>query len=983
MMMAEEANGTASATSDTVDDIPVSPTTKTAIAVGLPQSSALESLSMRADPDAQATVTDYLDFTEYLPADVNRSLTLIGKLDQAYIDASAQVHELTTTWGKLPSLPANQRPAPAELRADISRNLSQAVNSRISSHAEAQRMSEYVNRHVNRAKTILAKLQHMRDNYPTEEQKSPVQTRSPQLTRTPKVSLPLDKDGNRIRRPPRITVPGEVLAPYDVDFNAYTSSSEESSDEEEYMSPTRTTPAPRIKLVKGSKVSKQKVPKPPRPSRQLPNDGLPIPSTSSALAKLKPPPDDAVLGGPDLPWLQLTPYELAKLRKRMKKNAVWNPSDTMIARELKSVGRGVEAYKEAQQKAKDEGKPFDAPLPTLVTDGSGVQHPPVGAISTEALGAEEVKLSNRGMKLNEAKKLKREQMAKQAADEAEESARRMKALAGSILWNHEGSPSVGAGVIEAPNPQPAQTPAPTPAPVQSTSKAQAKKRKRDSVTETAVPEVKTESQENGDSTPAQPVKPPIKRTKTETPVPPPQLTPRPTSVPPAVATPVPPPQIAQSATVQITSATPVPVPVPPTTQTTPQVALQPQPPQPPPAAAAASTPAPAPAPTSAPTPSPAPAPTPASAPAPAPAPAPALVPTQTMSQAGSQATQLTTVLPERPTASPSTSTSPAPPPSTTVPNTTTTTTTTTTTVPTKPPAVTPILPPKTSTTPILPPANHLTKRETRKDAQKNVQPLATNTKQPSTPRQNTPVTTPGPDQPSMNLRRPSSRGQGSSVEPPPTTLAAERPRRTSTARNTPAPEIRQPSKRIKRPAPGVISTSAGGAGSTSAIGKRTAAPRKKQRVKKTTQAEQEPEIEVDDEGNIIDPHEPRYCVCNGVSFGTMIQCDNVDVSKREDSSDSESDSDNVPLSNARSSRSGCKSAATASKSSANKNRKRKRYGSILTKHPTQNCKQEWFHLECVGLTEIPARTTKWYCPDCRVLLNIGGRGEVTSRGVKL
>jgi hypothetical protein len=37
-------------------------------------------------------------------------------------------------------------------------------------------------------------------------------------------------------------------------------------------------------------------------------------------------------------------------------------------------------------------------------------------------------------------------------------------------------------------------------------------------------------------------------------------------------------------------------------------------------------------------------------------------------------------------------------------------------------------------------------------------------------------------------------------------------------------------------------------------------------------------VEVDDEGNVIDPHEERYCLCNRVSFGTMIQCDNGDVS---------------------------------------------------------------------------------------------------------
>lgn len=48
----------------------------------------------------------------------------------------------------------------------------------------------------------------------------------------------------------------------------------------------------------------------------------------------------------------------------------------------------------------------------------------------------------------------------------------------------------------------------------------------------------------------------------------------------------------------------------------------------------------------------------------------------------------------------------------------------------------------------------------------------------------------------------------------------------------------------------------------------------------------------------------------------------------------------------------------------------------------QTCNKEWFHLECVNLDAIPARTTKWYCPECRVLLNIGEKGEVTARGVK-
>jgi len=55
----------------------------------------------------------------------------------------------------------------------------------------------------------------------------------------------------------------------------------------------------------------------------------------------------------------------------------------------------------------------------------------------------------------------------------------------------------------------------------------------------------------------------------------------------------------------------------------------------------------------------------------------------------------------------------------------------------------------------------------------------------------------------------------------------------------------------------------------------------------------------------IDPNEPTYCLCNRVSFGEMVGCDNPD------------------------------------------------------------CKIEWFHFECVGLTAPPKG--KWYCPECKNL----------------
>ncbi|GJN09114.1 hypothetical protein PR202_ga27090 [Eleusine coracana subsp. coracana] len=52
----------------------------------------------------------------------------------------------------------------------------------------------------------------------------------------------------------------------------------------------------------------------------------------------------------------------------------------------------------------------------------------------------------------------------------------------------------------------------------------------------------------------------------------------------------------------------------------------------------------------------------------------------------------------------------------------------------------------------------------------------------------------------------------------------------------------------------------------------------------------------------VDPNEPTYCLCNQVSYGEMVACDNSD------------------------------------------------------------CKIEWFHFGCVGLKEQPKG--KWYCPNC-------------------
>ncbi|XP_077333409.1 inhibitor of growth protein 2 [Lithobates pipiens] len=76
---------------------------------------------------------------------------------------------------------------------------------------------------------------------------------------------------------------------------------------------------------------------------------------------------------------------------------------------------------------------------------------------------------------------------------------------------------------------------------------------------------------------------------------------------------------------------------------------------------------------------------------------------------------------------------------------------------------------------------------------------------------------------------------------------------------------------------------------------------KSSKKKKRTKAKQE--REVSPIPFVVDPNEPTYCLCNQVSYGEMIGCDN------------------------------------------------------------EECAIEWFHFSCVGLTYKPKG--KWYCPDCR------------------
>ncbi|KAE8373167.1 hypothetical protein BDV26DRAFT_272705 [Aspergillus bertholletiae] len=389
------------------------------------------------DPDAQATVTDFIDYTEYLPADIIRSLTLIRGLDERYLEATQGVHGLTKTYGQLPELPPDGRPDARKLRKDISSQLDRAVNARESAYAEACRLYDVVDRHFNRLDCIKQKLEALPKPPPAEPtalQTVPVTKRGRPTKKgddvvapTTRITLRLDSHDNTKSastlksRTRRSVLSVEHLAGLHPDSPI---ASTEHSDVEE---PKAIPSEPHT----NSTVAQGRKEKQGRRSRTSlgthAHSGVANISTSNALAMLKPPPEDAKPGSEDMPWLRLTEWEMTKLRKKMKKNAVWQPSEVMIHRELALRGRGWEAYRAAKAQAEANGSEFidcddimNNYIPGKLTKRSEA--------TKDTEGTFETKLSNRGMKLNEAKKLKRENQAREqaaaAAAEAELAAKR-------------------------------------------------------------------------------------------------------------------------------------------------------------------------------------------------------------------------------------------------------------------------------------------------------------------------------------------------------------------------------------------------------------------------------------------------------------------------------------------------------------------------------------------------------------------------------
>ena len=139
------------------------------------------------------------------------------------------------------------------------------------------------------------------------------------------------------------------------------------------------------------------------------HSGLAGISVTNAILQLEPPPIDAAVGSKHHPWLHLTGYELLNLRKRMKKNAIWKPSETMVAAELMDLGRGFPNYLAAKTKAETEGTDF-------VDEEDIASTRPELFINPTTPGGRPI---NRGMLLNAAKKRKREGLSELVDDQKE------------------------------------------------------------------------------------------------------------------------------------------------------------------------------------------------------------------------------------------------------------------------------------------------------------------------------------------------------------------------------------------------------------------------------------------------------------------------------------------------------------------------------------------------------------------------------------
>nr|POF15200.1 inhibitor of growth protein 3 [Quercus suber] len=428
------------------------------MATTLASGSDFRSLSRQppSDPDIQTTLSDFLNYTEHLPSGLQRTLTLLRDQRARAERNIAAIHEKTTLYSNLPNI-KEERPDPVKLRRDISYALEDAERSCRMAVVEAARLHDTCERESKRLELVTSRLKSQpmppsRDPTPEVQQAltSPnlkrergISTRADHHVTTEKATRHLDGKAATKLRGRKIMVPGEVLPPPDPNAPPESITSWDSPRQSPPLEepPTgekdkKVTPRPRSRTPKPPKVDKEKEkkeksnkPRAPRPAGGPGTNAHSVVagiSTSNALLALKEPPADSVKGSRWKPWMKLTEWEMAKLRKRMKKNAIWKPSATMVRRELKTLGRGNSGKEAARTAAEAGGEPFvdehNENDPTMVTV-TGEDNAQMNAFLGPQVIADDddadAELINRGMRLNEAKKLKKQRQVEEAALQAQ------------------------------------------------------------------------------------------------------------------------------------------------------------------------------------------------------------------------------------------------------------------------------------------------------------------------------------------------------------------------------------------------------------------------------------------------------------------------------------------------------------------------------------------------------------------------------------
>ncbi|KAA8894245.1 hypothetical protein FN846DRAFT_895250 [Sphaerosporella brunnea] len=425
-------------------------------------SHALPAASSSADPDADATVREFIDcmqpqpfapasslllgltsHTEYLPSDINRYLWRLRDLRTRHDESRAQLGDHLKSFAGVnrrasaklsafsdddtrsashggssgSSSSSNNNDANGlhsvvdsvsdkemELRLLISQCLNDACHSVKESAVEAKRLEEHVERHHSRIVAIQGKLNTItipsRD--PTPEETRPPK---PKLEDQPvrRITLRFGNVDSASPQPPsslsrsrgRPTV-GRTPARRAPKTSISALAAAGDDDEGGWEDMLDTAGMKPLKKKKGFAIK--------RGPKHPPADPL---LSGGARARYE---DGTLIPNDKLPWNQLTNEELARLRKRMKKNSAWTPSVTMIVRELEALGRGPNNRGRFREQWEGKEEVFIGPEEGGIGD-------PQKILPDDSAGARE----NKGMRLNRAKKRKREEEKKERAREAERS----------------------------------------------------------------------------------------------------------------------------------------------------------------------------------------------------------------------------------------------------------------------------------------------------------------------------------------------------------------------------------------------------------------------------------------------------------------------------------------------------------------------------------------------------------------------------------